>query len=139
MFPPSTRILIVDDMSSLRELLKAYLRRLGLKQLSEASDGREAYTTMIQAKAAGAPFELVISDWNMPGVSGIEFLKLVRAIPEWKNLPFIMLTTENEKDRVLEAVRSGASNYVVKPIEEKVLEEKLLRVWQKLNPASIAN
>ena len=122
-------------MQSLRELLKAYLRRIGFKQLVEAVDGRDAYSAMVQAKAAGAPFDIVISDWNMPNVNGLEFLKLVRAIPEWKNLPFIMLTTENEKDKVMEAVANGASNYMVKPVEEKVLEEKLARVWQKLNPS----
>jgi two-component system, chemotaxis family, chemotaxis protein CheY len=132
MFAPSTRILVVDDLSSLRDLLKAYLRRMGFKQISEAADGREAYQTMVSAKAAGAPFELVISDWNMPNVNGIELLKMVRALPEWKNLPFILLTTENEKEKVMEAVQNGVSNYMVKPIEEKVLEEKLLRTWQKV-------
>lgn len=132
MFAPQTRILVVDDLSSLRDLLKAYLRRLGFKQISEASDGREAYQTMVSAKASGAPFELIISDWNMPNVTGIELLKMVRALPEWKNLPFILLTTENEKEKVMEAVQNGVSNYMVKPIEEKVLEEKLLRTWQKV-------
>lgn len=132
MFAPSTRILVVDDLSSLRDLLKAYLRRLGFKHISEAADGREAYQSLVSAKAAGSPFELVISDWNMPNVSGIELLKMVRALPEWKNLPFILLTTESEKDKVMEAVQNGVSNYMVKPIEEKVLEEKLVRTWQKV-------
>lgn len=133
MFSLNTRILIVDDMASLRDLLKAYLRRLGYKHVSEAVDGRDAYQTMIASKAAGNAFELVISDWNMPNMSGIELLKLVRAIPEWKNLPFLILTTENEKEKVMEAVMAGVSNYIVKPIEERTLEEKLLRTWQKLN------
>ena len=121
-------------MPSLRDLLKAYLRRFGYKHITEAVDGRDAYQTMIASKAAGNPFELVISDWNMPNLTGLELLKLVRAIPEWKTLPFILLTTENEKDKVMEAVMAGASNYMVKPVEEKTLEEKLLRTWQKINP-----
>lgn len=134
MFPPSTRILIVDDMASLRDLLKAYLRRLGFKSITEAVDGRDAYQTMIASKAAGNSFELVISDWNMPNLNGIELLKLVRAVPEWKALPFVILTTENEKEKVMEAVLAQVSNYIVKPIEEPTLHEKLLRTWQKLNP-----
>jgi two-component system chemotaxis response regulator CheY len=136
MFPPSTRILVVDDMSSLRDLVKAYLRRLGYRQISEAVDGRDAYQVMIAAKASGAPFELVISDWNMPAMSGLELLMLVRSLPEWRHLPFIILTTENEKDKVMGAVAAGVSNYMVKPVEEKTLEEKLLRTWQKLNPSA---
>lgn len=115
--------------------MKAYLRRLGFRQISDAEDGRDAYQAMISAKAAGISYELVICDWNMPNMTGLEFLKLLRAVPEWKALPFIMLTTENEKDKVVEAVMAGASNYMVKPVEEKMLEEKLLRVWQKLNPS----
>lgn len=134
MFPTTTNILIVDDMPSLRDLLKAYLHRLGFRHITDAVDGRDAYQLMIASKAGGKPFELVISDWNMPNLNGLELLKLVRGIPEWKNLPFLLLTTESEKDKVLEAVHAQVSNYIVKPVEQKVLEEKLLRVWQKLNP-----
>lgn len=134
MFETGIRILIVDDMPSLRELLKAYLRRLGYKQISEAEDGRDAYQLMMAAKASGAPFELVISDWNMPNMTGLELLKLVRSVPEWKNLPFLLLTTENEKEKVMEAVLAQVSNYIVKPVEEEVLKEKLRKVWDKLNP-----
>ena len=131
MFPPHTRILIVDDMPSLRELLKAYLRRLSFRNISEADDGRMAYQALLAAKASGAPFELVISDWNMPNLDGLEFLKLVRSSPEWKNLPFILLTTESEKGKVLEAVMAQVSNYMVKPVEEHTLKEKLAKVWEK--------
>lgn len=132
MFAPNTKILIVDDMPSLRDLLKAYLRRLGFKVIHEAGDGHEAYTQMINAKAASAPFELVISDWNMPNTDGLELLKMVRGTPEWKNLPFLLLTTESEKGKVLEAVLAQVSNYIVKPVEEDVLREKLTKVWEKV-------
>ena len=138
MFPIDTRILVVDDMVSLRDLLKAYLRRLGYRQISDAFDGRDAYQAMISAKAQGLSFDLVISDWNMPNLNGLEFLKLVRAVPDWKALPFIMLTTESEKDKVMDALSAGATNYMVKPVEEQVLKDKLLRVWQKTNPSSPA-
>ncbi|RYZ68650.1 MAG: response regulator [Proteobacteria bacterium] len=131
MFPPHTRILIVDDMPSLRDLLKAYLRRLSFRNISEADDGRMAYQALLAAKASGAPFELVISDWNMPNLDGLEFLKLVRSSPDWKNLPFILLTTESEKAKVIEAVMAQVSNYMVKPVEENTLKEKLTKVWEK--------
>ena len=131
MFPAHTRILIVDDMSSLRDLLKAYLRRLGYRNISEAEDGRIAYQALLAAKAGGSPFELDISDWNMPNLDGIELLKLVRSSAEWKNLPFLLLTTESEKTKVLEAVLANVSNYMVKPVEEEMLKEKLKRIWEK--------
>jgi len=138
MFPVHTRILIVDDMSSLRDLLKAYLRRLGYRNISEAEDGRVAYQALLAAKASGAQFDLIISDWNMPNLDGLEFLKLVRSSPEWKNLPFLLLTTESEKAKVLEAVLANVSNYMVKPVEEEMLKDKLKKVWEKLHPAGKA-
>jgi two-component system chemotaxis response regulator CheY len=133
MFPIETRILIADDLSSLRELLKAYLHRLGYLRITEAEDGNMAYQAMISAKAAGSPIDLIISDWNMPKATGLEFLKAVRAVPDWKSIPFILLTTESEKPKVMEAIMAGATNYMVKPVEQQVLEEKLLRTWQKIN------
>jgi two-component system chemotaxis response regulator CheY len=133
MFPQNTKILIVDDMPSLRDLLKAYLRRLGFKNISEADDGRNAYQSMITAKATNNPFELVISDWNMPNMDGLELLKVTRSTTEWKQLPFVLLTTESEKAKVLEAVLAQVSNYIVKPVEEDVLREKLTKVWEKHN------
>jgi len=136
MFPLNTRILIVDDISSLRELLKAYLRRLGYKDIVEAVDGQEAYQVLVSSKSSsmGVGIGLVISDWNMPNLSGLDLLKLIRANPDWKSLPFLLTTTENEKHKVIEAIQSGASNYMVKPVEEATLKEKLERTWEKLNP-----
>ena len=134
MFPVNTRILIVDDMPSLRDLLKAYLRRLNYRNITEAEDGRVAYQALLAAKSGGAPFELVISDWNMPNLDGLELLKLVRSSPEWRNLPFLLLTTESEKTKVLEAVLANVSNYMVKPVEEEMLKDKMKKVWEKTNP-----
>ena len=131
MFPPTTRVLIADDMPSLRELLKAHLRRLGFRIITEANDGQEAYQLMVAAKASGNHFDLVISDWNMPGMNGLDLLKVVRAVDGWKNLPFVLLTTESEKSKVMEAILAGASNYIVKPVEANTLEEKLKAVWAK--------
>ncbi len=139
MFPSASRILIVDDLQSLRDLLKAYLRRIGYRQIVEAVDGKDAYQLMIAAKVTGAPFDLVISDWNMPNMDGLEFLKIVRGSPEWKNLPFLLLTTENEKNKVMDAVMAGVSNYMVKPVEEETLKDKLRKIWEKTHGAAIGS
>ena len=134
MFNTNIKILVVDDMPSLRDLLKAYLRRLGYANISDAVDGNDAFKQLVQAKDSAAPFEMVISDWNMPNTTGLELLKKVRATAEWKNLPFILLTTESEKDKVMEAVLAQVSNYMVKPVDEENLKEKMRKVWEKLNP-----
>lgn len=129
MFTQSTKILIVDDVQSLRDLLKAYLRRLGFQNISEADDGQIALDLLWQAQNSKMPFELVISDWNMPNMDGLNLLKRVRQVPDWKNLPFILLTTESEKEKVIEAVKADVSNYMIKPVEEATLKEKLAKTW----------
>lgn len=136
MFPADTRFLIVDDMPSLRQILKAHLRRLGYHNISEAEDGIQALQMMVAAKTTVSPFQVVISDWNMPNLDGVAFLKKVRATKEWKNLPFILLTTESEKGKVLEAVVANVSNYIVKPIDEDTLRDKLFKVWEKVGQPS---
>ena len=133
MFTQATRILIVDDVESLRGLLRAYLRRLGFVSIEEAEDGEIALEAMWQAQKENRPFELVISDWNMPNLDGLELLKRVRLVPAWKDLPFVILTTESEKNKVIEAVQANVSNYMIKPIDENLLKEKLAKVWEKKN------
>ena len=133
MFPTSTKILIVDDIQSLRDLLKAYLRRLGYWNIEEFVDGQDALDALWGAQQKNEPFGLVISDWNMPTMTGLELLKRVRMVPDWKNLPFLLLTTESEKARIVEAVQAQVSNYMVKPIDEETLKEKIVKAWEKLN------
>lgn len=133
MFTQTTKILIVDDVQSLRDLLKAYLRRLGFQNIFEADDGQNALDALWNAQNAKAPFELVISDWNMPNMDGLNLLKRVRQVPDWKNLPFILLTTESEKEKVIEAVKADVSNYMIKPVEEVTLKEKLAKAWEWKN------
>lgn len=125
------RVLIVDDLPSLRMMLKAQLRRLGYRDIYEAEDGKAAYQIMVSCKAAGTPFHIIISDWNMPKFDGLELLRAVRAVPYWKALPFLLLTTESEKAKVVEAIVAGVSNYMVKPVDEKTLAEKLAAIWRK--------
>ncbi len=133
MFPLDTRILILDDMPSIRELVKNHLKSMGFKNISEAEDGEEGLKLLIQQNSVGQAFQLVISDWNMPKMKGLELLKQVRASQEFANLPFVLLTSESERDQVTEAVLAGVSQYVVKPFSAKIFEDKLKVAWQKHN------
>lgn len=133
MFPLTTKILVADDMPTIRDLVKNQLKALGYKNLIEAADGEQALNLLIQNNNPGNQVELVVSDWNMPKMSGLEFLKQVRATQEWANLPFVLLTSESERDQVTEAVLAGVSQYIVKPFAAKSFEEKLKTVWDKHN------
>lgn len=121
------RFLIVDDFQTMRRIVRNILRQLGFENFEEAEDGEQAFSKL---KAGG--FDFVISDWNMPNVDGITLLKRVRSDPALKDMPFLMVTAEAEKDKVVEAIRSGVSNYVVKPFTAEVLKEKMDRVLEKL-------
>jgi two-component system, chemotaxis family, chemotaxis protein CheY len=134
MFSPDTRILVADDMPTIRDLVKGQLKNMGFKTILEAADGEQAMQVLISNNQAGTPIQLVISDWNMPKMTGLEFLKQVRASSEWANLPFVLLTSESERDQVTEAILAGVSQYVVKPFAAKIFEEKLRGVWAKHNP-----
>jgi two-component system chemotaxis response regulator CheY len=133
MFPLTTKILVVDDMPTIRDLVKSQLKALGFKNILEAADGEQALSLLIQNNNPGNQVELVISDWNMPKMSGLEFLKQVRASQEWAQLPFVLLTSESERDQVTEAILAGVSQYMVKPFAAKAFEEKLKGVWAKHN------
>lgn len=134
MFSPETRILVADDMPTIRDLVKGQLKNMGFKTILEAADGEQAMNVLTSNQQAGTPIQLVISDWNMPKMTGLEFLKQVRASAEWSNLPFVLLTSESERDQVTEAILAGVSQYVVKPFAAKIFEEKLKGVWAKHNP-----
>lgn len=131
MFPLTTRILVVDDMPSIRELVKSHLRTMGYTSVSEAVDGRAGFEFLAKQIEVGDPIQLVISDWNMPNMTGLEFLKKVRATPALLGLPFVLLTSEAEREQVTEAVLAGVSQYIVKPFAGKVFEEKLKGAWAK--------
>lgn len=133
MFPSDTRILIIDDMQTIRDLVKAQLRSMGYTSIVECSNGEEALQYLIKHNTSKQHVQLVISDWNMPKMSGLELLKQVRANPEFLTLPFVLLTSESERDQVTEAVLAGVSQYVVKPFSAKIFEDKLKTVWAKHN------
>lgn len=133
MFPPEARILVVDDMPSIRDLVKTQLRNMGFKNVTEAEDGLAALELLAKKYEEGYPYNLVISDWNMPRMKGLELLVKVRASVDYKNVPFVLLTSESERDQVTEAVMAGVSQYIVKPFSPKSFEDKLKAAWQKHN------
>ena len=132
MFNPNTRILIIDDMLTMRKIIKKNLAEFGLKDVQEAADGNLGWNALC---AANPPIQLIISDWNMPNCTGLELLKKVRADAKYAKLPFVMLTAEAEGHQVKEALAAGVSNYVIKPFTPETLKAKLLQVHQRLAAA----
>lgn len=120
------KILIVDDFSTMRRIVRNLLKELGFTNADEAEDGVVALQ-----KLKGGSFQFVVSDWNMPNMTGIELLRAIRADAELKHLPVLMVTAEAKKENIIEAAQAGASGYVVKPFTAATLEEKLNKVFEK--------
>ncbi len=121
------KILVVDDFSTMRRIVKNILKQLGFERMEEAEDGQQAYNKL----TSEGGFQFVVSDWNMPNMDGLDLLRKVRANPELKDMPFLMITAEAEKHKVIEAIKAGVSNYVVKPFTAEVLKEKLDKIFEK--------
>ena len=119
-------ILVVDDFSTMRRIVKTCLRQLGFENITEAEDGKVAFEKM-----QNNDFKLVISDWNMPNMMGIDLLKAVRSDEKLKHIPFVLVTAEGQKENVIEAAKAGVSNYVVKPFTADTLQSKLDAVFSK--------
>lgn len=118
------KVLIVDDFATMRRIVKNILRQLGFTDISEADDGKTALQALKKEK-----FDLILSDWNMPQMPGIELLKAVRSDDELKDIPFLMVTAEADKGNIVEAVKLGVSNYVVKPFTAETISEKLEKIF----------
>jgi two-component system, chemotaxis family, chemotaxis protein CheY len=116
-------ILIVDDFASMRRIVKGTLKSIGFNNFVEAEDGVTALKALEKEKV-----DLIISDWIMPNMNGLEFLKAVKKDARFKGIPFIMVTAEGQKGNVLEAINAGVSNYVVKPFTTETLQAKLQKV-----------
>jgi two-component system chemotaxis response regulator CheY len=115
------KVLLVDDSVTMRRIQKTQINTLGITDIIEAGDGQEAL-----GKLKGSmPLDLILLDWNMPVMDGITFLKTVRADDTYKDVKIIMCTSESEKSRVVEALKSGANNYIIKPFTPEALKEKL--------------
>jgi len=115
-----TRILVVDDFLTMRRMLQGNLRQLGFKNIELAVDGIEALEVLEEGD-----IDLILCDWSMPNMNGLDLLKVVRNDEELKNIPFIMITAEGRKRSVLEAIENGVTNYVMKPFSPQILCEKI--------------
>lgn len=118
--------LVVDDFSTMRRIVRNLLKELGFTNVDEAEDGVAALQ-----KLKNGHYQFVITDWNLPNMTGIELLKSIRADAELKSLPVLMITAEAKKENIIEAAQSGASGYIVKPFTAAVLEEKLNKIFDK--------
>jgi two-component system chemotaxis response regulator CheY len=118
------RVLIVDDFSTMRRIIKNILRQLGFNNIVEADDGSAAWEILTKDQ-----IEFIISDWNMPQMTGIELLRKVRASEEFADLPFLMVTAEAQQENIIEAVQAKVSNYIVKPFTAETLGEKINKIF----------
>lgn len=128
MFDLKTKILVVDDMLTMRKIVSKTCKELGFTSLVEAADGALAWAAL---SAPDAGFGLIISDWNMPNMTGLDFLKKVRADAKLKITPFVMLTAESEAVQVSEALKAGVDNYIIKPFTPDQLKKKLEETHKK--------
>ena len=121
------KILIVDDFSTMRRIIKNLLRDLGFNNTHEADDGNTALP-MLQ----GPEFDFVVTDWNMPGMQGIDLLRAIRADDKLKHLPVLMVTAEAKKEQIIAAAQAGVNGYIVKPFTAATLKEKLDKIFERI-------
>lgn len=131
MADPKTKFLVVDDFSTMRRIVHNLLKELGYSNVDEAEDG-----AMALSKLRNESFDFVISDWNMPNMDGLEMLKQIRADAGLGKLPVLMVTAEAKKENIIAAAQAGASGYVVKPFTAATLDEKLQKIFEKLEKAA---
>lgn len=121
------KILIVDDFSTMRRIIKNLLREIGFNNTHEADDGNTAWP-MLKSDS----FDFLITDWNMPGMQGIDLLRAVRADPELASLPVLLVTAEARRDQIVLAAEAGVNGYIVKPFTAQTLKEKLDKIFERL-------
>ncbi|WP_097460344.1 chemotaxis response regulator CheY [Mangrovitalea sediminis] len=121
------KILIVDDFSTMRRIIKNLLRDLGFTNVDEADDGNSALPMLQTGK-----YDFLVTDWNMPGMTGIDLLKAVRADNGLKSLPVLMVTAEAKRDQIVAAAQAGVNGYVVKPFTAAVLKEKIEKIFERI-------
>lgn len=121
------KFLVVDDFSTMRRIVRNLLKELGFANVDEAEDGQIA----LQKLQAGG-FDFVVTDWNMPNMDGLTLLQTIRATPNLKHLPVLMITAEAKKENIIAAAQAGANGYIVKPFTAATLSEKLQKIFEKL-------
>ncbi|TCO76584.1 chemotaxis response regulator CheY [Chromatocurvus halotolerans] len=125
------QILVVDDFSTMRRIVKNQLRELGFSNMREADDGSAALDVL-----KSTHIDFVVTDWNMPGMAGIDLLKAIRADDRFKHLPVLMVTAEAKREQIIEAAQSGVNGYVVKPFTAAALKEKIDRIFERIEQGS---
>jgi two-component system chemotaxis response regulator CheY len=125
------RILIVDDFSTMRRIVKNLLNDLGFMNTAEAEDGHSALA-LLRAQ----PFDFVVTDWNMPGMTGIELLRAIRADAKLAKLPVLMVTAEAKREQIVEAAQSGVNGYIIKPFTAETLKDKLGKIFERMGIAA---
>ncbi len=128
MSDPKMKFLVVDDFSTMRRIVRNLLKELGFTNVDEAEDG-----VIALQKLKGGDFDFVVTDWNMPNMTGIELLRAIRADAALKALPVLMITAEAKKENIIEAAQAGASGYIVKPFTAGTMSEKLNKIFEKMN------
>lgn len=128
MSDPKMKFLVVDDFSTMRRIVRNLLKELGFTNVDEAEDG-----VIALQKLKASEFDFVVTDWNMPNMTGIELLRAIRADAALKGLPVLMITAEAKKENIIEAAQAGASGYIVKPFTAGTLGEKLTKIFEKMN------
>jgi len=121
------KILIVDDFSTMRRIIKNLLRDLGFQNTHEADDGQTALPMLQHGN-----FEFLVTDWNMPGMQGIDLLKAVRADAKLSSLPVLMVTAESKREQIVEAAQAGVNGYIVKPFTAQTLSEKINKIFERV-------
>ena len=118
------KILVVDDFATMRRIVKNILKQIGFSNIDEAEDGNNALAKLKQDK-----FDMVVSDWNMPNMTGLDLLKAIRADNIINKTPVLMVSAEAKKENVLEAIQAGVNNYVVKPFTADILKDKIEKIF----------
>ncbi|ACS80653.1 MULTISPECIES: chemotaxis response regulator CheY [Maridesulfovibrio] len=122
----SMKVLVVDDFATMRRIIKNILRQIGFTNIVEADDGTTAWETLNKDDS----IQFIVSDWNMPQMTGIELLRKVRASEEFADIPFLMVTAEAQQENIIEAVQAKVSNYIVKPFTPDTLGQKINKIFE---------
>ena len=123
-YNPNMRVLVVDDFSTMRRIVKNILRQLGFNNVVEADDGTTAWEILNRER-----IDFIVSDWNMPQMTGIELLRRVRASEQHADTPFLMVTAEAQQENIIEAVQARVSNYIVKPFTAETMKQKIDKIF----------
>ena len=123
-YDPNMRVLVVDDFSTMRRIVKNILRQLGFNNVVEADDGTTAWEVLNKDN-----INFIVSDWNMPKMTGMEPVRKVRASEEFADIPFLMVTAEAQQENIIEAVKAKVSNYIVKPFTDETMKQKIDKIF----------